>query len=118
MEENKKTLILPSIDMLPTSAQAVLAYEREEGHLRPPEVFGTDLLSGNQQLQKLHFDNFNNAYPSFDVIFHCLVNGNYYPFKEGLQYFIDLTTLNPNHDNSILITSVTKLQGVCRTSWC
>lgn len=83
--------------MLPTSEEAVLAYEREDGHLSLPEVFGTDLLSGNQQLQKLCFDNFNAAYPSFDVIFHCLVNGNHYPFKEGLQYFIDLTTtLNPN----------------------
>lgn len=97
MEENKKTFILPSIDRLPTSEEAVLAYEREGGHLTLPEVFGTDLLSGNQQLQNLRFDNFNAAYPSFDVIFHCLVNGNQYPFKEGLQYFIDLTTtLNPN----------------------
>jgi len=97
MEENKKTFILPSIDMLSTSEEAVLAYEREDGHLSLPKVFGTDLLSGNQQLQNLHFDNFNAAYPSFDVIFHCLVNGNHYPFKEGLQYFIDLTTaLNPN----------------------
>ena len=97
MEENKKTFILPSIDMLPTSEEAVLAYEREDGHLSLPEVFGTDLLSGNQQLQNLRFDNFNAAYPSFDVIFHCPVNGNHHSFKEGLQYFIDLiTTLNPN----------------------
>ena len=95
MEENKKTFILPSIDMLPTSEEAVFAYEREGDLLSLPEVFGNDLLSGNQQLQ--NFDNFNAAYPSFDVIFHCLVNGNHYPFKEGLQYFIDLTTtLNPN----------------------
>ena len=97
MEENKKTFILPSIDMLPTSEEAVLAYEREGGHLSLPEVFGTDLLAGNQQLQKLRSDNFNAAYPSFDVIFHCLVNGNCYPFKEGLKYFIDVTSsLNPN----------------------
>ena len=96
MEENKKTFILPPTDRLPTSEEAVLAYEREGGHLTLPEVFGTDLLSGNQQLQNLRFDNFNAAYPSFDVIFYCLVNGNQYPFKEGLQYFIDLTTLNPN----------------------
>ena len=97
MEENKKTFILPSIDMLPTSEEAVLAYEREGGHLSLPEVFGTDLLAGNQQLQKLRSDNFNATYPSFDVIFHCLVNGNCYPFKESLQYFIDVTSsLNPN----------------------
>ena len=83
MEENK-TFILPYIDMLPTSEEAVLAYEREGGHLTLPEVFGTDLLSGNQKLQILCFDNFNAAYPSFDVVFHCLVNGNYYPFIEGL----------------------------------
>ena len=29
MEENKKTFILPSIDMLPTSEEAVSAYERD-----------------------------------------------------------------------------------------
>lgn len=94
MEENKQTFILPSTDMLPTSEEAVLAvlaYEREGGHLSLPQVFGTDLLSGNQELQNLRFDNFNAAYPSFDIIFHCLVNGNDHPFKEGLQYFIDLT---------------------------
>ena len=97
IEKNKKTFILPSIDMLPTSEEAVLAYEREDDHLSPPEVFGTDLLSGNQQFQKLHFDHFHAAYPSFDAIFHCLVNGNYCPFKKSLQYFTDLTTtLNPN----------------------
>ena len=55
MEENKKTFTLPSIDMLPTGEEAVLAYEREDGHLSLPEVFGTEFLSGNQQLQKLRF---------------------------------------------------------------
>ena len=39
MEENKKTFILPSIDMLPTSEEAVIAYEREDGHFSLPEVF-------------------------------------------------------------------------------
>ena len=97
MEENKKTFILPSMDLLPTSEEAILGYEREGGHLSLPDVFVIDLLAGNQQLQKLRSDNFNAAYLSFDVIFHCLVNGNCYPFKEGLQYFIDLTSLlNPN----------------------
>lgn len=97
MEENKKTFILPSVDMLPTSEEAVAAYEREGGRLTVPEVFGIDLLAGNQQLQQLRLDNFKAAYPSFDAIFHSLVNGNYYPFKDGLQFFIDLTkTLNPN----------------------
>ena len=57
MEENKKTFILPSIDMLPTGEEAVSAYERDGGNLRSPEVFGTDILAGNKQLQQLHFDN-------------------------------------------------------------
>ena len=50
MEENTKTSSLPSIDMFPTSEEAVLAYEREDGHLSPTEKFGTDLLSANQQV--------------------------------------------------------------------
>jgi len=55
MEENKKTSSLPFIDMFPTSEEAVLAYEREDGHLSLTEKCGTDLLSANQQLQKLRF---------------------------------------------------------------
>ena len=68
MEENKKTFILPSIDMLPTGEEAVSAYERDVGNLRSSEVFETDILAGNEQLQQLRFDNFNAAYPSFEVI--------------------------------------------------
>ena len=68
MEENNKTFILPSIDMLPTGEEAVSAYERDVGNLRSSEVFETDILAGNEQLQQLRFDNFNAAYPSFEVI--------------------------------------------------
>ena len=60
-------------------------------------MFGTDILAGNKQLQQLRSDNFNAAYPSFEVIFYCLVNGDHHPFREGLKNFIDLTTTyNPN----------------------
>ena len=69
IEESKKTFILPSIDMLPTGAEVVSAYEKDGGNLRSPEVFGTDILAGNEQLQQLRFDNFNAAYPSFKVIY-------------------------------------------------
>ena len=57
IEETKKTFILPSIDMLPTGEEAVSAYERDGGNLRSPEVFGTDILAGNKQLQQLRSDN-------------------------------------------------------------
>ena len=43
--------------MLPTGEEAVSAYERDGGNLRSPEVFGTDILAGNKQLQQLRFDN-------------------------------------------------------------
>ena len=69
IEESKKTFILPSVDMLPTGEEAVSAYERDGGNLRSPEVFGTDILAGNEQLQPLRFVNFNAAYPSFKVIY-------------------------------------------------
>ena len=55
--------------MLPTGEEAVSAYERDGGNLGSPEVFGTDILAGNEQLQQLRFDNFNAAYPSFKVIY-------------------------------------------------
>ena len=83
--------------MLPTGEETVSVYKRDGGNLTSPEVFGTDILAGNEQLQQLRFDNFNAAYPSFEVIFYCLVNGDYHPFREGLMNFIDLTTTcNPN----------------------
>ena len=55
MEENKKNSSLQSIDMFPTSEEAVLPCERPHGYLSLTEKFGTDLLSANQQLQKLCF---------------------------------------------------------------
>ena len=54
--DNDNTFVLPSIHILPTSAAAVAAYEREGGHVTLPEVFGVDLLTGNQELQKLRDD--------------------------------------------------------------
>lgn len=94
---DNNTFVLPSIHILPTSEEAVAAYESEGGHLSRPEVFGVDLLTGNHELQKLRSDNFNAVYPSFDVFFHSLVNGNHHPFQQGLLFFINLTTsLNPN----------------------
>ena len=78
--------------MLPSGEEGVSADERNGGSLRSSEVFGTDILAGNEQLQQLRFDNFNAAYPSFEVIFYCLVNGDHHPFREGLMNFIDLTT--------------------------
>ena len=78
--------------MLPSGEEGVSAYERDGGNLRSSEVFGTDILAGKEQLQQLRFDNFNAAYASFEVIFHCLVNGDHHPFREGLMNFIDLTT--------------------------
>ena len=86
MEENKKTFILSSIDMLPTGEEDVSAYKRDGGNLTSPEVFGTDILAGNEQLQQLCFDNFNAAYPSFEVIFYCLVNGDYYKAVSGSKF--------------------------------
>lgn len=79
MEENKR-------HHASTSAQAVLAYERDDGHLSIPEVFGTDL--GNQQLQKLRFDNFNSftatvckqdfvPTPGFYGYIYCLIHVPY-----------------------------------------
>lgn len=64
-----------------------------------PEVFGVDLLTGNQELQELCDDNFKAIYPSFDGFFHSLVNGNHYPFQQELLIFIDQTTALPVSPN-------------------
>lgn len=97
MVDHNRTFVLPSAHILPTSEEAVTAYENEGGHLSRPEVFGIDLLTGHPELQKLRSDNFNAVYPSFDFFFHSLVNGNHHPFQQGLSFFIDQTTsLNPN----------------------
>ena len=84
MMDNNKTFVLP------TSEEAVAAYEREGGHLSAPDVFGVDLLAGNLELQKLRSEKFNDVYPSFDGFFHTLVNGTYYPFQQGLLFSLTL----------------------------
>ena len=84
--DNNKTFVLPSIHILPTSAAAVAAYESEGGHVTVHEVFWVDLITGNQELQKLREDNFKAIYPTFDGFFHSLVNGNHHPFQQGLFF--------------------------------
>ena len=55
-----------------------------------PEMFGVDPFHGNLQLQQQRFNVFTAAY-NFNTIFHALVYGDSYLFKESLQYIITLS---------------------------
>ena len=92
MQENNKACQLPNQELLPSKEQAVALYESEGGNITPPELSRVNPIYDNPWLKKLRFDSFVAAYPNFSAIFHGIVNGESYLFKEGLQHFISLTT--------------------------
>ena len=91
MRKNNKVFTLPQPSILPTVADAVAAYEGEGGHITYTEPYGVDLLANHPSLQQQRTMQFLSRFSSFDTIFYHLVNGEPQLFKQGLQYFIDLT---------------------------
>ena len=53
--------------------------------------FGQDLLEQREDLKSIRMERFKEQWPSFETIFHSLVNGNKANFRDGLLCFIDLT---------------------------
>ena len=91
MKKSCKVLPLSNPDILPSVAEAVSAYYENEGHLSLPSTFGIDLLANHDTLQQERMARFHDHIPDFEVVFHSLVNGNPTLFRQGLQYFTDLT---------------------------
>ena len=53
--------------------------------------FGADPLQGDNAKASIRAQAFGERYPSYDVIFHELVNLNPMLFKNALIFYIDVT---------------------------
>ena len=53
--------------------------------------FGEDPPENDVEKLRIRGSLFGNKYPTFDPIFHNLVNGNVELFQTGLELFIDIT---------------------------
>ena len=74
-----------------TPADAVHLYQQNGGHLTEESNDGQDSLANDPQKYAIRDAAFASRYPSFDPMFHQIVNGNDHLFQEGLRYFIDMT---------------------------
>ena len=66
-------------------------FEQDGGNLTYCSTFGVDPLQSNDRLLSERQRHFQCKFPSFETIFHSLVNGNKLEFRNGLIYFIQLT---------------------------
>ena len=77
--------------LLPTPNEIVQQYRQSGGHITEFCSFGSDPIANNLNKCIVRNTSFSQCYPSFDAIFHQLVNGNETLFREGLLYYIDIT---------------------------
>jgi len=76
---------------LPLSIHAVRMYEDNGGHITEESNCGTDPLAGDPEKSTIRERAFSEKYPSFEPVFHQIVNGNDRLFQAGLKFFIDVT---------------------------
>ena len=76
---------------LPSPAEAILLYQGEGGRISDGASFGQDPLYGDVDKCTIRQQSFSASYPSFDPIFHQLVNSDASLFINGLKFFIDIT---------------------------
>ena len=77
--------------LLPQPQQASEAYRNMAGTLTDPAPFGMDPLEQDYSKKHLRMKAFCDRYPSFDTIFHELVNGSDDLFRQALLFFIEIT---------------------------
>ena len=88
-QENRARQITPSV--IPPPEQAVQMYRDNVGRLTDPAPFGNDPLANNHEKKRIREASFRARYPSYEDIFHQLVNGIATPFKHTLVFYIDIT---------------------------
>ena len=90
MAQNNQSKQIDS-SLVPTVDEAGRLYEANGGHLTLFNEFGRDPLTGNEQLITIRMERFYEQWPSFDNIFHGIVNNNITMFRDGLLCFIDIS---------------------------
>lgn len=76
---------------LPNVSSAVTLYIQEGGTISDGSQFGNDALEGYPRKIQIREQAFTEKYPSFEEIFHQLVNSNSTLFKEALRFYIDIS---------------------------
>jgi ribulose-5-phosphate 4-epimerase/fuculose-1-phosphate aldolase len=90
MRTNNKISTL-DLRNLPCSSQAVSMYHQEGGRISDEHGFGEDPLQGDDAKASIRAQAFDDRYPSYDAIFHEVVNMNPALFKNALRFYIDVT---------------------------
>ena len=89
LKNNKARMIDPRV--IPTSDQAVQLYEQNGGRLTEPVQFGRDPLECDAIKKTIREQAFQEKYPSLDLMFHQLVNGDTTLFQQALKFYISTT---------------------------
>ena len=76
---------------LPSVENAIHNFEGSGGHLTIFNSFGEDPLQRSPLMVAQREREFLSKYPDFETFFHTVANGDYYLFREGILYFIDIT---------------------------
>ena len=66
-------------------------YRQEGGRISDETCFGEDPLQADNAKILIRAEAFGQRYPSFETIFHELVNSSSTLFKGGLTFYIDIT---------------------------
>lgn len=77
--------------LIPQAEQAVSDYRLGGGRITDPDQDINDPLFNDMVKMDIRFQSFIKRFPSFEAIFHNLVNENVSLFVDALTYFIDLT---------------------------
>ena len=94
MEENNRAKTVAP-HKVPTADEAVQLYEQDGGTLTLFGDFGVDPLGelDDEGKRQERVRLFAQRFPSFELLFHRLVNGNSSLFKEAILYFMQITFL-------------------------
>ena len=85
--------------LLPDGETAVQEYESNGGQLTVFSSFGEDPLQGNPSLIAEREAEFYRRFTDFSDFFHNIANGDYYLFREGVMFFIDISRRLSVHCN-------------------
>lgn len=80
--------VLPS--QVPTSVEAVTAYENQGGTLTPFPSFGIDPLAENAKLKATREQRYSNE-TNVETLFGDIVNGNSTSFEQAIQRYANIT---------------------------
>lgn len=89
--ENDQTVAVPP-QSIKEPIEVLKDYENTGGSITVFSPFGNDPLSGRPNLISRRDEVFYEHYPTFDPIFHTVVNGDFTLFREGLLLLIAVTS--------------------------